>query len=68
MRFFLKSIGCWKIVETGCTNTEETTLELVSEKKTHDLLKIKPSMLYALSLFEFTKISNGETALEDSKS
>jgi hypothetical protein len=33
MRFFLKSIDCWKIVEIGWTKPEETNLELVSQKK-----------------------------------
>jgi hypothetical protein len=32
MRFFLKSIGCWSIVETGSTKLVDTTLKLVSEK------------------------------------
>jgi hypothetical protein len=29
MRFFLKSIDCWSIVETGWTKPEDTTLETV---------------------------------------
>jgi hypothetical protein len=33
MLFFLKSIDCWNIVETGWTKPEETNLELVSGKK-----------------------------------
>jgi hypothetical protein len=45
MRFFLKSIDCWNIVETGWTKLADTTLELVPEKM-HDFLMIKPSMLY----------------------
>jgi hypothetical protein len=32
MHFFLKSIDCWGIVETGWTKPEDTTLELVTEK------------------------------------
>jgi hypothetical protein len=48
IRFFLKSIDCWKSVETGWTKPEDTNLELVFEEKnkTHDLLTIKPSMLF----------------------
>jgi hypothetical protein len=45
MRFFLKSIDCWNIVETGWTKQVDATLELVT-KKTHDFLMIKSSMLY----------------------
>jgi hypothetical protein len=32
MRFFLKSIDCWKIVEIGWTQPEDTDIELVTEK------------------------------------
>jgi hypothetical protein len=32
--FFLKSIDCWSIVETGWTKPEDTTLELVPQKNT----------------------------------
>jgi hypothetical protein len=32
MRFFLKSIDCWSIVETGWINPADTTLELVPQK------------------------------------
>jgi len=32
MRFFLKSIDCWGIVETGWTKPEDTTPELVPQK------------------------------------
>jgi hypothetical protein len=49
MRFFLKSIDFLKVVEIGWTKLEETTLKLVDEKKKkkmHNLLIIKPSMLY----------------------
>jgi hypothetical protein len=45
MRFFLKSIDCWKTVETGWTEPADTNIELVTEKNT-DLPMIKPSMLY----------------------
>jgi hypothetical protein len=30
--FFLKSIDCWKIIETGWIKPEETNLKLVIEK------------------------------------
>jgi hypothetical protein len=50
MRFFLKSIDCWKTVEIGWTQPKDTNIELVTEekkkKKTHDLPMIKPSILY----------------------
>jgi hypothetical protein len=32
MRFFLKSIDCWSIVETGWTKPVNATLKLVTEK------------------------------------
>jgi hypothetical protein len=32
MRFFLKSINCWKTVETSWTQLEDTNIELVTEK------------------------------------
>jgi hypothetical protein len=44
MRFFLKSIDYWNIVETGWTKPANATPELV--KKTHDFLMIKPTMIY----------------------
>jgi hypothetical protein len=53
MRFFLKSIDYWSIVETGWTKPEDTTLD----KALHALCQ-------ALSLFEFAKISNCELAKE----
>jgi hypothetical protein len=34
MRFFLKSIDYWNIVETGWTKPTSTTPELVTEKNT----------------------------------
>jgi hypothetical protein len=45
MRFFLKSIDCWSIVETGWTKPADVTLELVPQKNA-DFLMTKPSMLY----------------------
>jgi hypothetical protein len=32
MRFFLKSIDCWQIVESGWTKPDDTTLELILER------------------------------------
>jgi hypothetical protein len=32
MRFFLKSIDCWSIVEIGWTKPADTALELVHQK------------------------------------
>jgi hypothetical protein len=63
MRFFLKSIECWGIVETGWTKPEYATPELVPQKNArlsndkalHDLCQ-------ALSPSEFAKISNCESA------
>jgi hypothetical protein len=46
MRFFLKSIDCRSIVETGWTKPEDATLELVPQKM-HVFQMIKPSMLCA---------------------
>jgi hypothetical protein len=45
MRFFLKSIDCQSIVETGWTKPADAMLELVL-RKTHNFLMTKPSMLY----------------------
>jgi len=33
MLFFLKSIDCWSIVETGWTKPADVTLELITGKK-----------------------------------
>jgi hypothetical protein len=46
MCFFLKSIDCWGIVETGWTKLEDTTPELVPQKNARFQMT-KPSMLYA---------------------
>jgi len=59
MRFFLKSIDGWSIVEFGWTEPEDTTLELVPQKNAlHALCQ-------ALSPSEFAKISNCESAKEE---
>jgi hypothetical protein len=65
MRFFLKSIDCWNIVETGWTKPANATPELVNEKNTwlsND--KALHALCQALSPFEFERISNSETAQE----
>jgi hypothetical protein len=65
MRFFLKSIDCWSIVETRWTKPEETTLELVPQKNarlSND--KALHVQCQPLSPSEFAKISNCESAQE----
>jgi len=65
MRFFLKSIDYWNIVETGWTKPTSTTPELVTEKNTwlsND--KALHALCQALSPFEFARISNSESAQE----
>jgi hypothetical protein len=65
MWFFLKSIDCWSIVETGWTKLEDTTLELVPQENarlSND--KALHALCQALSPSEFAKISNYESAQE----
>jgi hypothetical protein len=65
VRFFLKSIDCWSIVETGWTKPEDATLELVPQKNarlSND--KALHALCQALSPSEFAKISNCEFAQE----
>jgi hypothetical protein len=65
MRFFLKSIDCWSIVETGWIKPEDTTLETVPLKNarlSND--KALHALCQALSPSEFAKISNCESAKE----
>jgi hypothetical protein len=65
MRFFLKSIDCWSIVETGWTKPADTALELVPKKNarlSND--KALHALCQALSSFEFAKISNCKSAQE----
>jgi len=65
VRFFLKSIDCWKIVETGWTKPADATPELVPEKAawlSND--KAFHALCQALLLFEFARISNCEFAQE----
>jgi hypothetical protein len=62
MGFFLKSIDCWSIVETGWTKPEDTTLETVPLKNarlSNDKSLHAPCQ--ALSPSEFAKISNCES-------
>jgi hypothetical protein len=65
MRFFLKSINCWSIVETSWTKPVDATLELVIEKNarlSND--KALHALCQALSPSEFTRISNNESSKE----
>jgi hypothetical protein len=65
MRFYLKSIDYWKIVETGWTKPTDATPEAVTEKNsrlTND--KALHALCQALSLPEFVRISNSESAKE----
>jgi hypothetical protein len=65
MRFFLKSIDCWKIIETGWTSPVDTNIELANERNerlSND--KALHALCQALSWFEFTKISNCGTTQE----
>jgi hypothetical protein len=65
MRFFLKSIDCWSIVETGWTKPDDTTLELVPQKNARLFNdKALHALCQALSPSEFAKISNCEFAQE----
>jgi hypothetical protein len=65
MRFFLKSIDYWSIVETGWTKPKDTTLETVPLKNarlSND--KALHALCQALSPSEFAKISNCESTKE----
>lgn len=66
MRFFLKSIDVWKIVESGWIKLEDTTDELSVAQTSARLSKDKAlyALCQALSLSEFTRISNCESAQE----
>jgi hypothetical protein len=62
-RFFLKSIDCWGIVETGWTKPEDTTPELVPQKNVRiSIDKAVHALCQALSPSELAKISNCESA------
>jgi RNA-binding protein YhbY len=65
MRFFLKSIDCWSIVETGWTKPTDATLELVTEKNariSND--KALHALCQVLSPSKFARISNSESTKE----
>jgi hypothetical protein len=63
MRFFLKSIDCWQIVESGWTKPDDTTLKLVPARNTRlSNDKALHALCQALSLPEFARISNCESA------
>jgi hypothetical protein len=65
MRFFLKSIDCWGIVEAGWTKPEDATPELVPQKNaclSND--KALHALCQALYPSKFTKISNCKSAKE----
>jgi hypothetical protein len=65
MRFFLKSIDCWSIVETDWTILAGATLKLVPQKTTQlSNDKALHALCQALSPSEFAKISNCESAQE----
>jgi len=60
MRFFLKSIDVWQIVESGWTKPEPTTTELTvaqtSARLSND--KVLHALCQALSLSQFARILN----------
>jgi hypothetical protein len=65
MHFFLKSIDCWKTIETGWTEPVDTNIELANERNARlSNNKAIDALCQALSPFEFTKISNCGTAQE----
>jgi len=65
MRFFLKSVDCWSIVETSRIKPDDTTLELVPQKAARlSYDKDLHALCQALSPSEFVKISNCESAQE----
>jgi hypothetical protein len=63
MRFFLKSIDVWKIVETGWVKPEDTvdklTIVQTSTRLSNDKALHAPYQV--LSPYEFTRISNCES-------
>jgi len=61
--FFLKSIDCWSIVETGWTKPTDATLKLVTEKNAQlSIDKALHALCQALSPSKFARISNSESA------
>jgi len=62
IRFFLKSIDVWQIVESGWTDLEAKVVEPITQKNTrlaND--KALHALCQALSPFEFARISNYES-------
>jgi hypothetical protein len=65
MRFFLKSIDCWQIVESSWTKPEDTTLELIPARNARLAnTKALHALCQALSLSEFAKRSKCEIVQE----
>jgi hypothetical protein len=65
IRFFLKSIDCWKIVETGWTKPADATPESVTDKNARLFNdKALHALCHVLSLSEFARISNIESSKE----
>jgi hypothetical protein len=65
MRFFLKSIDCWKIVETSWTKPADPTPESVTDKNARLFNdKALHALCQALSPSEFARISNSESTKE----
>jgi hypothetical protein len=65
IRLFLKSIDCWKIVETGWTKPADATPELVLDKNSQvSNDKALYALCQALSLSTFARISKCESAQE----
>jgi len=64
MRFFLKSIDVWQIVESGWTKSEATTAEPITQKKNSRLASDKAlhALCQALSPSKFARILNCESA------
>jgi len=64
IRFFLKSIDVWQIVEFGWTKPEATTTELTIAQTSAQLSNDKSlhARCQVLSPFEFARISNCESA------
>jgi hypothetical protein len=65
MCFFLKSIDCWKTIETSWIEPTYVNIELANERNarlSND--KALHALYQALSLSEFTKISNCGTDQE----
>jgi hypothetical protein len=66
MRFFLKSIDIWHIVESGWTTSDTTIAEWTVLQKQTCVANDKPMNVICsiLSLSEFLRISNCKTAQE----